>query len=103
MFVALYEMKAKPGKEQEFEQAWAEWTDAIFRVHGSLGSRLHKTEVARVYIAYAQWPSKEVYEKSGDGFTDKERDASRRMKESAEDIKTLHLMQVFDDRLRTAR
>jgi heme-degrading monooxygenase HmoA len=100
MFVALYEMKTKPGRESDFEKAWAEWTDAIHRVRGSYGSRLHKTETSGIFVAYAQWPSREAYEKSTNGFTDAEKESSRRMRDAVEDIKTLHLMEVTDDRLK---
>jgi heme-degrading monooxygenase HmoA len=105
MFVALYEMTAKPGCEDGFERAWALVTDAIYRVRGSLGSRLHKTEKPGVYIAYAQWPSREVYEdESGkDNLTGIEKDAFDQMKRSASQIRTLHLMEVSDDRLKTSR
>lgn len=100
MFVALYEMTAKAGRENDFEKAWAEWTDAIHRVRGSWGSRLHKTEVPRVYVAYAQWPSKEAYDRPGEGFTETEKESSKRMFDAAEAIKTLHLMDVCNDRLK---
>ena len=101
MFVALYEMTAKPGHEADFERAWAAVTDAIYRVRGSLGSRLHKTETPGVYIAYAQWPSRQVYEDASmrARFTESETQQIVRMKESASLIRTVHLMEVFDDRL----
>ena len=102
MFVALYEMVAKPGRELAFESAWAEVTDAIYRVRGSFGSRLHRSENPRTYVAYAQWPSRTIYENNqNEGqFTKEEREAVVRMKEAAEQIKTLHLMDVLDDRFK---
>ena len=39
MLIALYELSSKPGREKEFEKAWGEFTDAIYEVQGSLGSR----------------------------------------------------------------
>ncbi len=102
MFIALYEMKVKAGKELEFEDAWAKATEAIYRVRGSCGSRLHTTEEAHLYIAYAQWPSEEIFDRevTSDLYTSEERSQFIRMKEATESIKILHRMSVLDDRLK---
>ncbi|MEZ5357830.1 MAG: antibiotic biosynthesis monooxygenase [Candidatus Zixiibacteriota bacterium] len=101
MFIAVYEMKAKQGREKEFEAAWAAVTDAIHKHRGSLGSRLHKTEEERLYVAYAQWPSREVYydESTENLFTKDEKAQRVRMRDAAEFIKTAYLLDVIDDRL----
>jgi heme-degrading monooxygenase HmoA len=102
MFIALYEMIAKKGFEQEFEKSWGEVTEAIHRVRGSLGSRLHTTEINGTYIAYAQWPSKELFD-SGIGvelFTIEESNSLNMMNENSLQIKLLHSMNVCDDRLK---
>jgi len=105
MFIALYEMLAKPGCEAEFEHNWAKVTEAIFRVRGSFGSRLHRTETSRTYIAYAQWPSKDVFdnEPTNPQYTPEEADAFQRMKAAAESIRTLHRMEVCNDLLKPVR
>jgi heme-degrading monooxygenase HmoA len=100
MFVVLYEMKAKAGLEREFELAWADVTEAIYRVRGSLGSRLHKTQIERTYIAYAQWPSEDVFNHDSDSnarFTVEEKKSFERMKENSESVKILHRMNVCKD------
>jgi hypothetical protein len=49
----------KSGKEEPFTKAWSEVTRAFVESCGALGSRLHATD-KNVYIAYAQWPSREI-------------------------------------------
>ncbi len=87
----------------EFEQCWGEFTEAIYRVCGSLGSRLHNTEDSSVYIAYAQWPTKEVWERavSDSSYTQEELSARMRMRSSLEEIKVLYGLSVLDDKLKT--
>ncbi len=102
MLIALYEMKSKPGREKDFEKAWAEFTDAIYEVRGSLGSRLHKTETPGLYIAYAQWPSRSVYDATdGALFSEAQQESRKRMMDAMESARTLNLMDVCDDRLRS--
>jgi heme-degrading monooxygenase HmoA len=104
MFVALYEMKAKAGRELEFEKAWANVTEAIYRVRGSYGSRLHTSETAARYIAYAQWPSEEIFNKDAQtSYTDEEKSAFERMKDAAESVRLLHRLQVHADLLKPVR
>ncbi|MGZ3693699.1 MAG: antibiotic biosynthesis monooxygenase family protein [Bdellovibrionota bacterium] len=102
MFVALYEAVAKSGKESEFEEFWAEVTEAIFRVHGSLGSRLHTTETPGTYIAYAQWPTREIFEdQSKDGnYTPKEKTAFEKMRAATVSFRLLHRLEVRKDLLK---
>jgi quinol monooxygenase YgiN len=102
MLIALYEMKPKPGREKDFEKAWAEVTDAICAVQGSVGSRLHQTETPGLYIAYAQWPSRSVYDAAdGSRYSESQQASRERMKDAMESARTLHLMDVCDDRLRS--
>jgi heme-degrading monooxygenase HmoA len=61
MFVAIYHWKLKPGKEEQFQQAWAKLTITIRQRFGSYGSRLHKTADG-TWLAYAQWPSREAWD-----------------------------------------
>lgn len=86
----------------QFEKNWALFTEAIFRCRGSLGSRLHTTKTMNVYIAYAQWPSEDIYFSDGDiPYTEAELIARQKMQDSVEESKVLHLMEVCDDRLRS--
>lgn len=61
MIGILLEFEVKKGFEDKFLKAWDETTEIIYRNFGSLGSRLHCEEEG-LYVAYAQWPSIEVYE-----------------------------------------
>lgn len=61
MIGILLEFEVKKGFEDKFLKAWDETTEIIYRNFGSLGSRLHREEEG-LYVAYAQWPSIEVYE-----------------------------------------
>ena len=64
MFCIIYQFKIHQGKEEKFIKSWEEVTET-FKTHcGALGSRLHKNNEYD-YIAYAQWPSKEVSDKAG--------------------------------------
>lgn len=105
MFCVLYEFTVKESQNQVFEAAWAEFTDAIFRARGSLGSRLHTTTSSQVYIAYAQWPSEEIFDDSpGDSvFTPDEIAARQRMRGSLIEVKVLQRLHVLDDRLRESK
>jgi len=102
MFIVVYEFKVKAGKE-EFQKSWAKVTDAIAKRRGGLGSRLHKTERERVYVAYAQWPSREMYFDESDQkkFSAEENLERDKMKAATEYIKTVYLMEVVEDRLKT--
>lgn len=60
MFIAVYEFVVRAGQEEAFIRAWAKRTEGIYRLSGSLGSRLHRNENGN-FIGYAQWPSREVW------------------------------------------
>lgn len=103
MFIAIYEFKVKEGKETAFQKAWARVTDAIARHRGALGSRLHKAEREGIFVAYAQWPSREKYfdENGAKKFSAEENQDRENMKAATEYIKTVYLMEVIDDRLKS--
>ena len=65
MFNVLYRWRLKPGTEESFESAWADLTVLLRKGRGALGSRLHKAEDG-TWVAYAQWPDKAAWEKSGE-------------------------------------
>ena len=52
----LYRWRLKPGRESDFEAAWAEGTRRIHEACGSHGAALH-TDEDGIYWSYALWPS----------------------------------------------
>src|SRR4051812_48295788 len=62
MYIIIYRFTPKADQEAKFIESWKKVTDGIYQYRGSLGSRLHK-DTAGNWIAYAQWPSKEAFEK----------------------------------------
>jgi heme-degrading monooxygenase HmoA len=103
MFAVIYQFTVKEGREEDFKHAWATVTEAIYRNCGSLGSRLHiSTKDPLAFIAYAQWPSEEFYDKGfkTDSWTEEEKQAKNEMKEMCCSIETLHRTNMVDDRLR---
>lgn len=101
MYCVVYEFKVKDGKGVEFEKAWSDFTKAIYRVRGSLGSRLHKTEDPSFYVAYAQWPSQDVFENdSGHDYAPEELKAQGSLKEVTEDIRRVYHLEVIVDLLK---
>lgn len=63
MFNVIYRWKIRSGKENQFEKAWIEATQLIRDHRGGLGSRLHHCQDG-TFLAYAQWPDRETWEKS---------------------------------------
>jgi quinol monooxygenase YgiN len=63
MFAVIYRWRVAAGKEQQFQRAWESLTRELLASAGSLGSRLHRTS-DRVWVAYAQWPSREAWERA---------------------------------------
>ncbi|ODT87301.1 antibiotic biosynthesis monooxygenase [Phenylobacterium sp. SCN 70-31] len=65
MFLVLYEWRARPGKEAQFEDAWRRGTLAITRKYGSYGSRLGRTQDGR-YVGAAEWPDEATWQAAMD-------------------------------------
>jgi len=61
MFCIVYSFSVKPLREADFASSWHALTLYIYDHNGSLGSRLHKAKDG-AFIAYAQWPSRELWE-----------------------------------------
>lgn len=70
----------------------------IRKYEGGLGSRLHKQTDIR-YIAYAQWPDRETWEKSGSKLPESADEIRKMMRESCEKIETIYELTVVDDLL----
>ncbi len=106
MFTVIYSFKVRPAQCDVFEESWNQLTALIYKYEGSLGSRLHKAIVQNEsesiqYIAYAQWPSRQLWENSG-GKLPKEADAIRStMKNACKNIETLYELDVVNDLLAT--
>ena len=60
-FAVVYTFEVHEGRDEEFVAAWSRMTELIRDHRGGLGSRLHRDEQGR-FVAYAQWPSREVFD-----------------------------------------
>lgn len=65
MYVAVYWWRVKPGKEEQFRDAWRRGTQHIVRIYGGLGSRLHREDDGR-FVAMAEWPDYETWKRAFD-------------------------------------
>ena len=98
MFTVIYKFSVKAGMEDQFIAAWAEMTDLIKTYEGGLGSRLH-LEKSGEYIAYAQWPNREQWEKAGDRLPESAETVRKAMRDSCDEMETIHEMKVVVDLL----
>lgn len=68
MFCIIYRFTLlQPSQETNarFVKTWSGITDYMKRECGALGSRLHQDETG-AFMAYAQWPSRAVFEAASD-------------------------------------
>jgi heme-degrading monooxygenase HmoA len=65
MFVAVYCWTVKPGKEDQFREAWRRGTREIARIYGGLGSRLHRERDGR-FVGVAEWPDYDTWKRAFD-------------------------------------
>ena len=98
MYIVLYIFKVKPNQEKQFIASWKGLTNLIYKYEGSLGSKLHINE-NQDYIAYAQWPDKSTFEKSGKNLPDEANNYRDSMRASREKIEVLHKMEIIEDML----
>jgi hypothetical protein len=63
MYIVVYHWQLRPGCEDTFREGWRRVTRALRAERGSLGSRLHRADDG-TWVAYAQWPSREQFERS---------------------------------------
>ncbi|MFC3285893.1 antibiotic biosynthesis monooxygenase family protein [Litchfieldella rifensis] len=99
MLAIILEFDVIPGKEEAFREAWEETTKYIHTNFGSLGSRLHRAEDGK-FIAYAQWPDHETYEKEHD-WSEEGIKCRERMRSTlkSEQVIVLHKLDVDTDLL----
>jgi heme-degrading monooxygenase HmoA len=99
MFTLIYRWYVHPGRERHFVDAWLRMTEIIREREGSLGSRLHIVEDG-LYVAYAQWPSRQAWEASDEIEQTEEAIHLRRViNESAIRLKPDIRMEVIHDLL----
>lgn len=78
MYVVVYWWRAKPGKEEQFREAWRRGTREIARIYGGLGSRLHREADGR-FVAIAEWPDQATWQKAFDAKMVYEDQEARRL------------------------
>lgn len=101
MFIAVYEFEIKEGSESAFRAAWLEVTRGIYAQCGSLGSRLHASSQANVFVGYAQWPSRAQWEKDHVLLGESYEQARATMRDCLVSSKTIHELEVCDDYLQS--
>lgn len=99
MLVIMYKWKLKEGREAIFCEGWREMTESIYKLRGSLGSRLHRSE-NNTWVAYAQWPDEQTWRAAREAGTANEAAAQKMREGSAELLSEEHLYLV-DDLFRT--
>lgn len=97
MFSVIYTFKVKAGQEKALMESWKGLTHLIYKYEGSLGSKLHRDQNGN-FVAYAQWPSKEVWENAGSKLPKQETDRFRKqMKNSCIQIETEYELDLVED------
>ncbi|WP_432464601.1 antibiotic biosynthesis monooxygenase family protein [Agarivorans sp. QJM3NY_33] len=101
MFIAVYEFEIKEGTEASFREAWLEVTKVIYQHCGSFGSRLHLSDKPNVLVGYAQWPSREQWEKDHKLTGLLYENAREEMRNCLVQSRTVYKLEVSDDYLQT--
>ncbi|WMI70149.1 antibiotic biosynthesis monooxygenase [Mangrovimonas sp. YM274] len=99
MFAVIYSFKVKEGLEATFQNAWRELTELVHQYEGGLGSRLHKKNES-LYIAYAQWPDYESWQKAGKNLPESSNKIRKILRDSCEQFETLYELDVVEDLLK---
>ncbi|MDX1349623.1 MAG: antibiotic biosynthesis monooxygenase [Putridiphycobacter sp.] len=98
MFTVIYKFKVIPDKTEQFINNWEELTKLIYEYEGSYGSRLHRIDDVN-FLAYAQWPSKEIWQNSGKNLPETATNYSQQMKAACESSSTDFELEVVSDLL----
>ncbi|MEW4922422.1 hypothetical protein [Algibacter sp. 2305UL17-15] len=98
MYIVLYSFKVIPKHVDTFIKGWKGLTNLIYKYEGSLGSRLHKKNHLE-YIAYAQWPNKNIFEASGGNLPKEANKYRDLMRTSCDKIEIIHKLDVVEDLL----
>jgi len=100
MFCVVYEFEVTQNNENEFKEIWHYLTLVIREKCGGLGSRLHKeTTRDNIWIAYAQWPSKNDWNQPTSDANNQLVRLRDRMKAICQNIRTIYQLDVIDDLL----
>ncbi len=102
MYIVVYEFEVKEGMEDSFRESWLEVTKAIYSFCGSFGSRLHTSDKPNMFVGYAQWPSREQWEKDHQISDSVYKKASDDMRNCLVQSKTVYKLEVSDDYLQTS-
>lgn len=97
MYCIIYKFEVKENCSESFIEGWAGLTRETYRNEGSLGSRLHKVSSSE-YIAYAQWPSEEVYN-NADNMSEEAHAYRNKMRACCSKIEVLQKMEMVKDLL----
>lgn len=97
MLIVIYRWRLKAGREDVFRQGWREMTGSIYRMRGSLGSRLHRAEDG-TWVAYAQWPDEKTWRTAREAGSANE-GAAQKMREGSAELLSEEHLQVVDDLL----
>ena len=84
--------------EDSFMEGWSRLTEAIRETRGGMGSRLHRSDNGW-WVAYAQWPDRQTWEKSQTAQESPDIKASTLMTEAIEDQKPPILLEPIIDLL----
>ncbi len=95
MFTVSYNFIIHPNKHAEFEEAWKQVTQLIYKNCGSLGSRLYKSG-EHSYFGIAQWPNKTTWE-TADAAPFDTKGWRTKMRECCERIETLNELELIHD------
>lgn len=63
MFAVIYQGYLKPGKENEYQEAWNTVAQYFIESRGAIGSCLHRTSDG-LWVAYSRWPDKKTRDNS---------------------------------------
>lgn len=97
MFIAVYEFKVIQGRDEAFRSAWLKLTEGIYQSYGSRGSRLHISAQPNMYVAYAQWPSRDDWANPKGALPAEFDQAKAQMMACLESSKTVYELEVTDD------
>lgn len=98
MFAVIYSFEVKQGCDNTFIEGWEGMTKLIYKYCDSLGSRLHKESEGK-YIAYAYWPSEEIWQNSSAKLPAGADKYRNQMRESCISSETIHKLNTVTDLL----
>lgn len=99
MYCIIYKFEIIPDREERFLNAWSDMTALIASDFGGMGSRLHRLDES-TFMAYAQWPDKETWQKARSRSTPQSKQISAEMSDCCLSSETLYQMDMVKDMLR---